>query len=404
MSRIEVDDVRMESAPLFEGPAFRLKRGGHTLYEVPMMVPSYQQVVPRSVDAVPEQVQRAYEPHHAAAIARYILDNSSSWAFGPITIAIPPDELHWEGQAGDDGHEFGHLMIGTGANDRVRLLDGQHRNGAVRIVQQKTIRSRTTRRRERARQSLTESTLSVTIYPIGDSPSDRATIADLFNNMAKSKPVHPNDKVRFDKQNKFHHVATKIANGKVGDLRWVGERVPPLMNADLSRPPRAIGKNTQYLLTTSQLSHMIKVRALPTGRSSRRIMEKQQVRELTSLAVNLFNQELPDLRPEWAGLRDIHPGAYPRMREGSMVIDPYLLVAAANSLARWRDMSLDIDPLKAWWREVDLSRSSMEANPLVHTRTNASGLTAIVHNDALKTARDIVDTVAEGSLEDQTDG
>jgi len=400
MSRMEVDEVRMETAPLFEGPAFRLKRGGHTLYEVPMMIRSYQQVVPRSVDAVPEQVQRAYEPHHAAAIARYILDNSSSWAFGPITIAIPPEELHWERQAGDDGREFGHLLIGTGANDRVRLLDGQHRNGAIRIVQQKTIRSRTARRRELASRSLAESTLSVAIYPIGDSPSDRATIADLFNNMAKSKPVHPNDKVRFDKQNKFHHVATKIADGKIANLRWVGERIPPLMNADLSRPPRAIGKNTQYLLTTSQLSHMIKVRALPKGRSSRRIMQKQQVRELTSLAATLFNEELPELRPEWAKLRDIHPSAYPRMREQSMAIDPYLLVAAANSVARWSDISSNRDALTAWWRDTDLSRPAMETNPLVHTRVNASGLIAIVYHDALKTARDIVDTVAAGSLED----
>jgi len=59
------------------------------------------------------------------------------WAFGPITLALAPEALEWQGLTGEGGYEIGNLSIKAGRNRDLRILDGQHRASALLMVTQR---------------------------------------------------------------------------------------------------------------------------------------------------------------------------------------------------------------------------------------------------------------------------
>jgi DGQHR domain-containing protein len=108
-------------------PALKGKQGGRTMY---LILPSNQtlnNVIPPDMEPVVERSQRAFDPSHAKAIAKYIVSNPNEYVLGAMTYGCD-QEGRWEPV--EEGAPFGILYLPL--NAKLRSVDGQHRRRGLK--------------------------------------------------------------------------------------------------------------------------------------------------------------------------------------------------------------------------------------------------------------------------------
>ena len=392
-------------------PAVRLTRGGRTIYQLALRSKDFAEIVPSSPSKVAQQNQRGYTETHATAIARYMIANPDSWAFGPISLALTNTYMDWEpfNSEADNGVSFGRLTLKAGYSDMMLILDGQHRRGAIHILRTRHLPRVSKQQYAQVEKGLDHSEMSVDLYAIDEA----ADVRRVFAWMNTSRKLSAAEKVLLDDGDPFNQAAQRIVGSfpdkfRADRIAWFSDLCIPLMNASGRSVPQTVGLNSLYWMNAKQLKILLIARTLGKSRTPRTTapaMIAWSPPAIIAAGKKLLNDELPLLRPEWQALRDKRTRAtdLQALRTPTIVYDAHLALAAAASLHSWEDQGLlqthGIEPLAQVWQELDLGVENPSLHLTLRNRHDPPPRRpAMAPSNAVKSGRAIATSAAEPTL------
>lgn len=364
----------MTDAPTMEGldtrvhtqlrvPAVRLRRGGRTLYQLALKADHFGQIVPTVPGHVVQSAQRGFHESHARNIARFMMNNPDTWAFGPVSLALGSDYMGFEPYkgVGANGVEYGVLTLEPGATESMLILDGQHRRAALQIIRNKQLGRLSEDQYRAALRGIDNSDLSVDLYQI-DELSD---VRRVFNWMNTTKSVTTAERVLLDNTNPFNEAVQRVTGSLVGRfesdrIAWLAKLCIPLMDNEFRRVAQRVTPPSTYWLSAMNLKAILMARVTASQRLSAADRKSVTPARVVESAKRLFNDELPQLRPEWRMLRggEVSGMQLPGLRDDTLAFDPMLVLTGAWSLTLLHNLpdgADHLDQLAAEWSGLDLS-------------------------------------------------
>ena len=280
-----------------------------------------------------DDIQRGYNAVHAKKIAKYLIDESD-WQFGPITCALPAGRFEFNPLANDPSGRFGTLSFSDSPVDVIKILDGQHRRGAIGLVlEHDQLKGLPVRKRRNAAKRIADAEIEVRLV-VCDTPADRRR---LFAWMQRQRPLKTAERVLLDGTDSIDSAVQKV----LGVLKARSTKLDAL--AALTRPLAAPGgrdikASEPYWLTAVHVRDAMLARR---GHSSvAKAVREIPVTEWLQVAHTLFVDELPRLRPEWQELlTETESAAHEmnrkivRTRRGqTFVYAPVMIALAARTL------------------------------------------------------------------------
>lgn len=275
-------------------PALRSSFGPWTVYTVALPADRLGDIVRAAPQAIAAtDVQRGFDEKHARAIARFLIDDKAAM-FGPITCSAPSKRVHFEELA--DG--FGWLSFDGSPVDLTKILDGQHRRGAIEmIVDEDPISGVTIKRQVAARKRLRKSNIDVRIIAI-DRASDRRRV---FSWMQRQRILTSHERILLDDSLKIDAAVQAV----VGQPEKTAATIPSL--SALVKPLSvnggyAVDRSEPWLLGARNVRQIMLHR---TGRvNMSRTTEELSTAEWIQVATNVFTNDLPLLRDEWSVMNE----------------------------------------------------------------------------------------------------
>ena len=343
-------------------PSVRIRRGGRTIYQLALKANDFGHIVPSVPSRFVGAAQRGFDEIHARRIAKFMLDNPDTWAFGPISLALTPKYMNFEAADGleDNSVEYGTLTLHPGATEAMRILDGQHRRAALQMIRQRALPRRSDAEFDTAEAAIDASDLSVDLYEIGET----ADVRRVFNWMNAVKPVGGSERVLLDNTDPFNAAVQRITGSLTSQhqsdkIGWLAPLCIPLMNNEFRRVAQHVKQGTTYWLSATNLRHAMLARTAGRNRMTAADRKRLSAAQIVVDAKTMFNLEFPALRPEWESLqaRAISGMQLPDLRERTMAFDPKVPLIAAWSLHLvhsspiWED---GMEKLVEMWRSLDL--------------------------------------------------
>ena len=362
----------MTDAPNMEGlatiprtqsqlPAVRLRRGSRTIYQLALAVDDFEQIVPGAPQGIAvgsSSAQRGYIESHARKIARFMLDNPDTWAFGPISLVLESKYMTFERFQGltVQSVEYGVLSLHSGALSQMKILDGQHRRAALQLIRAGQVPRVSDDQFAAVSESIYKSDLSVDLYEI----DEETDVRRVFNWMNTTKSLTGAERVLLDNTDPFNAAVQRLTGSLPGRfesdrIAWLAALCIPLMNNEFRRVPQTIRARSTFWLSATNLRHILLARVGGRKRLSQADRNRLTPARIVQGAKKLFNDELPQLRPEWQMLRTAEVSALqiPDMRETTLAFDPMIALTAAWSL-QMSNGSDDLGGLATIWQSVDL--------------------------------------------------
>ena len=386
-------------------PAIRLRRGGRTLYQICLKADTFGQIVPTVPSRVVQTAQRAYYEHHAKRIARFMIDNPDSWAFGPISLALTSKYMSFTAFGGLSANsvEYGTLSLLPGSTETMLILDGQHRRGALHLIRMRALPRITEPEYDMIEASIDAADLSVDLYEI-DELSD---VRRVFNWMNTTKSINSSERILLDNTNPFNEAVQRLTgslpNQFLSDkVAWLANLCIPLTDNEFRRTPARVTPAAPYWLSALNLKTILMARAVGAQRLAPTARKELTPARIVQMAKTFFNAELPALRPEWGKLRDreIQPTHLPGLRDTTLVYDPSMVAIAAWTLnmadaggKRQEELS---DLLAAQWQNLDLGVEN-PTKLLVLDNRDEPGRPTVVTKKVRTSAKNLVDAAKDSA-------
>ncbi|MDE2987421.1 MAG: hypothetical protein OXT70_05130 [Chloroflexota bacterium] len=342
-------------------PALRLRRGGRTLYQLALKADHFGQIAPTVPARIIQSAQRGFTETHARKIAQFMLKFPDTWAFGPVSLALESKYMTFEPFDGLRGQEYGTLTLAPAATEAMRILDGQHRRAALQYIRQRELGRVSDSAYEAAQRGIDNSDLSVDLYEI-DELSD---VRRVFNWMNTTKNVTASERVLLDDTDPFNAAVQRITGSLAhrfeGDkIAWLSKLTIPLMDNEFRRVPSRVNANSSFWLSATNVRSILMARTAARQRVTKADRKRITPAQVVADAKKLFNDELPQLRKEWAMLKTggVDGLQLPTYRDTTMAFDVMMPLAAAwslNLLHNLPDGADHFDDLAAHWRGLDLS-------------------------------------------------
>lgn len=248
--------------------AIRGNQGERTMYQVLVENAVLNNFFTVNMDPPTERSQRQLDPKHAAAIARYIVDNPDEYVLGTVTYAVDT-ECPFEPSEIDD--RLGVLTIPFGTN--LRSIDGQHRRqGLNEAIAEDP--------------GFSKDHTSVLIYVEPDIEKRRQMFSDMN---ATPKIVAKSLNVAFDSRDPFARVARELAESH------------PLLAGHVDNASRQVASTSQLWYTIGAVHDALKrLERGPGGRVRNAAQyDEDAIRKIGTDFFDLLNEA----RDEYARVR-----------------------------------------------------------------------------------------------------
>lgn len=106
--------------------ATRFRQGGREVYCIDLSVPQLVATLPKPNPDRALDANRKINLPHARSFAAYVRENEN-WIIPPLLLRAPADTFTFEPRKGIGGTEWGVLTLPRNAQQRLKIVDGQHR-------------------------------------------------------------------------------------------------------------------------------------------------------------------------------------------------------------------------------------------------------------------------------------
>ena len=300
--------IRKNKQQTLEFDVQRYQQGGRTAYSLVMDLGTLDSTVPNDVDSNRiKNANRRFNPTHSRRIAEYIYD-IDNWVLGAILLGIDPNAVEFVPYCDNDGQlseTLGFIRIPLdGGTSTIKILDGQHRRGAIRTVRerlhqeilaQKNLSSKNGGEKSLKKlESLNEMSIPVMLY----AEADIKNLRRMFSDLAQTRNIDATTKTRFNDRDPFNRAAVEIV--ELGRSILLADKVE--MERTIPSP------SSNNLLAINQLARCLKVLKYGLGgRASRdRIRETEDnYQELIDTGITWADEFLPRVRKEYEDLLSI---------------------------------------------------------------------------------------------------
>ena len=300
--------TRKSKQQVLEFDAQRYQQGGRTAYSLVMDLGTLDSTVPNDVDSNRiKNANRRFNPTHSRRIAEYIYD-IDDWVLGAILLGIDPNAVEFVPYYDDDGNPsdtLGFIRIPLdGGTSTIKILDGQHRRGAIRTVRERLHQEALAQKNSSSKnggekslkklERLNEMSIPVMLY----AEADIKNLRRMFSDLAQTRNIDATTKTRFDDRDPFNRAAVEIV--ELGRSILLADKVE--MERTIPRP------SSNNLLAINQLARCLKVLKYGLGsRASRdRIRETEDnYQELIDTGITWADEFLPRVRKEYEDLLSI---------------------------------------------------------------------------------------------------